>query len=331
MARPARQHEPIGHQRAPMRGRRSATNRLANRGRALPRKAGPTRLALDTTVQQGFARIMRDGIDHLVKNQSAAMNGGGIECVHQMRVALRRLRATLALFRDVIASPEARGIKRDLKCLSSKLGRARDWDVFATSTLQKIKRDPTTHAPAERIAKAAGARRIAAHRRATRAIAAARFRSLIRTLKTWLAGARWCEQLDPALRPQLDEPLVEAGRPWLRRSARKARTARKDVERLTAKQRHRLRIALKQLRYDTNSLSSLYAEKKVRPYVAALGGLQDALGNLNDLVVARKLVGIAKNRDRAAVAEWLRAARAKRLKALAPAWRAFRKIQPFWE
>jgi CHAD domain-containing protein len=150
-------------------------------------------------------------------------------------------------------------------------------------------------------------------------------------MKTWLADARWCEHLDPGHRPLLDEPLVDAGRPWLGRSARKVRRAGKGVEHLTAKERHRLRIALKQLRYDTNSLSSLYAEKKVRPYVAALCDLQDVLGNLNDLVVARKLVGVGKNRDRTVIDERLRATEAKRLKALAPAWRAFRKIPPFWK
>jgi CHAD domain-containing protein len=274
---------------------------------------------------------MRGGIDHLVKNETAALNGGGIECIHQMRVALRRLSATLALFKDIIGSPKARKIKRDLKWLSSRLGRARDWDVLATSTLQKVKRDPRTHAAAERIASVAGARRIGAHRTATRAVGAARYRNFVRTMKTWLADARWCEHLDPGHRPLLDEPLVDAGRPWLGRSARKVRRAGKGVKHLTAKERHRLRIALKQLRYDTNSLSSLYAEKKVRPYVAALCDLQDVLGNLNDLVVARKLVGVGKNRDRTVIDERLRATEAKRLKALAPAWRAFRKIPPFWK
>lgn len=102
----------------------------------------------------------------------------------------------------------------------------------------------------------------------------------------WLTQRQWCERLDPALRPLLEVPLIEAGRPWFHRSARKAHRAGKGVRHLTAKQRHRLRIALKQLRYETQFLSGLYAQKKVKSYVDTLRNLQDVLGNLNDLAEA---------------------------------------------
>jgi CHAD domain-containing protein len=147
----------------------------------------------------------------------------------------------------------------------------------------------------------------------------------------WLADMRWCERLDPALRPLLEAPLGEAGRRWLHRSARKALKAGEGVKHLSAKQRHRLRIALKQLRYETDFLSSLYAQKKVKPYVDALRDLQDVLGDLNDLAVAQELLGVVKSRKYAARDKQLSAATAKRLKALAPAWRTFRNIPAFWK
>jgi CHAD domain-containing protein len=274
---------------------------------------------------------MRSGIDQLTTNHTAGLNGRNIECVHQMRVALRRLSATLALFRDVISSPSAARITDDLRWLGSILGRARDWDVFATQTVEKVNKAPRALVAAESSAEAASALRLAAHREAAQALGSARYYALIRAMDTWLAGKQWCESLDPAIRPLLEAPLAEAGRPWLDRSARKARKAGKGIKHLTGKQRHRLRITIKQLRYDTQSLSSLYADKKVRPYVDALRDLQDVLGDLNDLAVARKLMGIVKGRDFAAMNDRLGAAIAERLKALAPAWRHFRKISPFWE
>lgn len=294
-------------------------------------KGKPIRIHSDVTVRQGFTAILRAGVDHLVKNQGAALNGGGIECIHQMRVALRQLRATLALFKDVVTRDEAARITLHLKWLSSRLGGARDWDVFETRTLPNVQRDMAKHAAAKRIAQATHAPRRAADRRAMAAIASARYGDLVRILKAWVTNAQWCEHLDPAARPLLEEPLLEAGRPWLRRSARKAHPAGKGIQHLTAEHRHRLRIALKQLRYDTHSLSSLYPEKKVKPYVDALSGLQDVLGDLNDLAVARRLLRQMKGRDCSVIDKELKVAKVVRLKNLEPAWRAFRNIPPFWK
>lgn len=47
---------------------------------------------------------MHDELNNLIANQIATLNAGGMECVHQMRVVLRRMNATLMLFKDVIAS-----------------------------------------------------------------------------------------------------------------------------------------------------------------------------------------------------------------------------------
>lgn len=305
-------------------------DRACNRHRVYL-KAVPFRLQPGTTVRQGFAVIMRGGLDHLNNNQVAALNGGGIECVHQMRVALRQISATLALFRDVIASPDLTKIKRDLKWFSCRLGAARDWDVFETKTLLKLKHAPKTRGAAERIIKVARDERLVADRCAIRALRSARYGRFIRTVARWIAEERWCDHLDPELHSVLDQPLVEAGRPWLHRSAHRARKDARGIAHLKAKQRHRLRIALKQLRYDTDALSSLYAQGKVKPYVVALRTLQNVLGGLNDLAVARQLMRGLTGGDGETVDEKLKAAKVKRLKTLVPAWHSFRIIAPFWK
>jgi len=314
-----------------MGGRSSFADRPRNGGGARARKARKITLAHDTTVQQGFSVIMRIGVHHLVSNQNAVLNGGGIECLHQMRVALRRLNAALTLFADVIASPRARRIGDDLKWLGSVLGRARDWDVFATGSLKTARRDGTAKLAYESVEQAASAQRLVAHRRVERAIDSARYRSFIRAMNSWLSDDQWRQGVEPDIGAVLEEPLAEVSRAWLRRSARKVRKAGKHVRHLTPKKRHRLRIAAKQLRYDSDSLASLYAAKRVRRYLSALRNLQDVLGDLNDLAVARRLVRVAKRRDRSAVDARLAMAAERRLKALRPAWRAFREIRSFWD
>ena len=61
-----------------------------------------------------------------------AAAGGETEPVHQMRVAVRRLRSALALFRRAAACPELDAAKAGLRALGQALGPARDWDVFGT-------------------------------------------------------------------------------------------------------------------------------------------------------------------------------------------------------
>ena len=63
------------------------------------------------------------------------------------------------------------------------------------------------------------------------------------------------------------------------------------------RQRHRLRIALKKLRYATEFFEALY-RKSTRPYLAALKDLQDGLGHLNDVAVAQGLARQPRRRRR---------------------------------
>lgn len=72
---------------------------------------------------------------HLLKNHIVAEEGYDPEGVHQMRVALRRLRTICALFRRDIPSPSFQAISSEAKWLMQQLGPARDWDVFTETTV----------------------------------------------------------------------------------------------------------------------------------------------------------------------------------------------------
>ncbi len=58
----------------------------------------------------------------------------GTEPVHQMRVALRRLRAGLSVFRRATSGPWVDAMAEEARHLAGLLGPARDWDVFCTET-----------------------------------------------------------------------------------------------------------------------------------------------------------------------------------------------------
>jgi CHAD domain-containing protein len=65
-----------------------------------------------------------------------------------MRVGLRRLRAALSPFKDVLRGKETDRLKNELRWLTEQLGPARDVEVFISKTAAPyLKRHPDT-APA---------------------------------------------------------------------------------------------------------------------------------------------------------------------------------------
>jgi len=72
---------------------------------ARAKRAAPVALDPGDDAATAFGTIARGCIGHLVDNQDYVSERGSGKAIHQMRVALRRLRATLALF-DGLLGPE---------------------------------------------------------------------------------------------------------------------------------------------------------------------------------------------------------------------------------
>src|SRR5215813_14937354 len=113
-----------------------AVKSKANRGYALltaekaaPVKVVPVAFAPESDVQRAFQIIVRACLHHLVANQSL-MLGGNAEALHQMRVAVRRLRAAISLFSDMLADPQTETLKSELKWITDELGPAREFEIL---------------------------------------------------------------------------------------------------------------------------------------------------------------------------------------------------------
>ncbi|MEI7554738.1 CHAD domain-containing protein [Candidatus Chlorohelix sp.] len=76
-------------------------------------------------------QILRRNLRKLLENESAAREGNDPEGVHDMRVATRRLRATLKLLEESVFDPLiTRRFRKQLRKLANVLGATRDSDVF---------------------------------------------------------------------------------------------------------------------------------------------------------------------------------------------------------
>ena len=101
-------------------------------------KAELVSITAEHMVDDVIALLMGGSWHHLLKNLRVAQEGTDPEGVHQMRVALRRLRTICALFRRDIPSPAFQAINSEARWLMQQLGPARDWDVFAETTVTPL-------------------------------------------------------------------------------------------------------------------------------------------------------------------------------------------------
>ncbi|MFA7430461.1 MAG: CYTH and CHAD domain-containing protein [Rhodospirillaceae bacterium] len=300
-------------------------------------KADRLTLRPDMTGAQAFQAIGRACLHHLLLNEPALRDGRQPEAVHQMRVALRRLRSAMSIFGEGIDGPETESIKAELKWITAQLGAARDLDVFTADILGPVLTEAADDGGLTALQALFQARRDEAYERALAAVDQPRYAQMVLDVGAWL------ETLPLRDSPRLAQP-IETLAPEIM-TARHGRTLKKGrhFKSLGPAQRHRLRIHIKKLRYATEFFESLMGRKKAAKFAANLAALQDDLGHLNDIDVAQTLIrdciaeGTSPNDSTLSFAAgevigWHRAQAkgAKRLAVAARGWKRFTRAKRFW-
>jgi triphosphatase len=312
-------------------------------------KAAPVALTPDCSRQVAFQTIGRACLRQLVANQRAMLRGDP-EGLHQMRVALRRLRAAISLFADMLFDPQTEEMKSQFKWISQELGPARELDVF----IQRVVRPVTDGKPngpgAAVLAKDLQQRREEAFARATAAIESKRFRDLVLATAAWIEAGDRMRSPDDLPRLLREQPIVGAAPDELRRRWKKILKAGAQLDQLDPQRRHKMRIQAKKLRYASEFFGGAFPGKKAvrrrKGFVAELEKLQDALGDLNDIAVheglSERIVDAQDASDKQRGGRAKKAFAAGRLsgreearvasvlKDAERAYRAFAKAKPFW-
>jgi CHAD domain-containing protein len=86
-------------------------------------------LSADQSYAEAAARIVSVRAAELTENAQGVLDTGDIERVHDMRVATRRLRASLEIFEPCFAAEPYEEALREVKRLADALGERRDRDV----------------------------------------------------------------------------------------------------------------------------------------------------------------------------------------------------------
>jgi hypothetical protein len=95
-----------------------------------PRRLGAPKLDAALGVEAALRQVIGHLAEVLVWHAPIAVAGEDPVGVHQMRVALRRLRSALKAFRPAADGAALRHFDGEAKLLAHSLGPARDWDVF---------------------------------------------------------------------------------------------------------------------------------------------------------------------------------------------------------
>jgi CHAD domain-containing protein len=180
-------------------------------------------------------------------------------------------------------------IKRDLKWLAAKLAPVRDLDVFLKGKIALFEgSDPSTAGLPELKSELIHRRDIAAEI-AKAAIATARYRLFIFNILEWIEDGKWLKRSHS----QRNRKIRPFAADLFERRTSKTRRKAKRAGKVDAHARHKLRIAIKKLRYALYFFETLYSRdgsaKALSRYKKHLKDLQDNLGVLNDIAVHQKL------------------------------------------
>jgi inorganic triphosphatase YgiF len=296
-------------------------------------KAEALKLRRGTASADAFATVVRACLRHFRLNEAGVVEARLPEALHQARVAMRRLRSALSLFKDLLGDPESEAIRTRLRTLTAPLGEGRNLDVYLARAEAPEEGQPQPDP--DWIAKLR-ADREAAYDRIAKVLASKRFRGLMLDLLAWVEDGAWRRPADPAARARLERPIEALAAEILDKRRRRVKRRGRDLGGLDPEARHEVRIEAKKLRYAAEFFSGLVEDKRdrkrLKAFLSALEELQESLGDLNDLETARTLHAEQEVPDGQPIpsAEDEAAREGDLLDSAIAAHRAFSEAKPFW-
>jgi inorganic triphosphatase YgiF len=308
-----------------------------------PQSWKPGRLGLspDATVEDALAHTVQHCLQHLMANEACVVQTEDPEGVHQTRVALRRFRSAVRLFRPVLPEQQRSWLNDELRFFGKQMAAARDWDVFAAEIVAPTLLSFSDQEPFHTLMKRVAECRNQSRNFARDALLSERYTKLLLSISARLAEQAWREQPDSESAAQLFRPARSFADARLTELHQRVCETGARFGTLSVSERHRLRILVKRLRYASNFFGSLYQEGPAWVYSDKLAVLQDDLGYVNDVSMAETLVAQLCRGRRGRVLEqcrfagrmvvdWHAGAMAALDRKLARSVKSFIASRPFW-
>lgn len=291
-------------------------------------------IAKNATLAEALQTLIWSCLLHLQSNLRGAMTSDDAEYLHQMRVALRRLRVVLRMAEKFRADASLSALSKDIAALCVALGRIREWDVFIAETVQPMCARMAGHAGLQALLATSERQCAACYAELRGEIQARELQRLILRFAIWMNGAYWQPPQGAAV-PSAQDFATRR----LRKLAKQFAQAGRQLGTLDDKRLHALRILAKKLRYSAEFFAALYDRQKTAAFLAALSEVQDVLGQINDVAVAHRLLDelaalpeLSAHQEATALAKgWIAHGLSRQLGALRKAIQNFNKQRTFWK
>ena len=295
---------------------------------------GPALVSREATVDEAIRSVLGELASLIARWSPQAARGTTPEAVHQMRVAIRRLRSAMLVFKRPLGGT-LDGLRGPLTELASALGAARDWDVFLGGPAAEVARAMAGDGRIASLVTEAERSRASAYDALRRRLAAPSTRRLLLRLALLPFLAPWEEGTDVssteirAMKVRLFAPAI------LDRRYKRMIGGAHDVAGLPLEALHSTRKSGKKLRYALEFFSPVLPRRDVRRLSRRLARAQDELGAINDTETgAALLAGLTRGGRHefasGAVLGWLSARAIHARAPLADTWSRLRRQDRFW-
>jgi triphosphatase len=243
----------------------------------------------DMTVEVALQKIGRSCLVQLLRNEPAVLSAQS-EGVHQMRVAVRRLRSAISSLKKILPQEDVQWVTEELRWIGGTLGPARNVDVFAAE-LVPAARTGLPHEPGwDDLAATLDRLRAAAYDQIREAILSRRYTASSLRLLRWFEASGWRRHSASDEPDPMTSPIAGIAPDVLDQRRRKVRQRGKGFGSLAPRERHKLRIAVKKLRYTVELFGGLFDNDELERFVMRLKRLQSDLGYANDVRVAHEFI-----------------------------------------
>lgn len=243
----------------------------------------------DDAIAEAGRKVLQGEFLKMLQHEPGTRTGEDIEDVHKMRVAIRQMRSAFGLLDSNFKAGALRGFQKDLKRVMSALGAVRDLDVMIRDLSDfPLPADELQATAMREVIESLDQRRTVAREDLIEVLESKSYRRFLKDFSEFLmtpgAGVRKLDedavvpyQVRHVLPPMIYEHVAAV-------RAYDTVLAEADVPTL-----HALRIEFKRLRYVVTLFSGVLG-KDAEPFVGELKKIQDMLGEMNDIEVAREFL-----------------------------------------
>lgn len=280
--------------------------RLFLNHKQMPVKAESFTLPADVAPLHAFQHIAFSCLRQLHENHAGSVKNSDPEYVHQMRVATRRLRAAIQIFKPLLPLPFIEQIIPPLRDLMRNLGRVRDLDVLTSEVVNPVAATLPDEPSIVALSAVITDRLYQARTDVAKILLAPGYGGMQLQAAEILSRAPFAAALIKPNEPVIAEDWVDEEQLELTKFAQarlknlfdKLLTSAAEVRIEIPPTLHRMRICIKRLRYAMEFFRPMLPKKRGGKVLAALAGAQEKLGQLNDLSVAGDVLMACVAKDR---------------------------------